>query len=167
MTSEGRFLIVMSGFADLYFVAWHRSRVALDRRFNGYLLIPHKGFACEACSGSSSLYPLPEGRYVATNFRERNEAVMTREGVGFSVDLSDKFDPAIKRTRSLLRIHPDGGLPGTEACIGILSQVDACRNHLRSMFSDPKATRSLVVTSAADKRFTSLVFSLIKSLVVQ
>src|SRR5262245_31495276 len=125
----------MSGVVDLYYVAWRRGRTKKDRRVDGYLLIPRKGFACEACSGSSGLYPLPAGRYVATNFGDRDDPAMVRDGVGFSVDLSDKYDPVAGRKRSLLRIHPVGGQPGTEGCIGILSRVAACRDHLRAMLS--------------------------------
>ena len=126
----------MSGFADLYFVAWRRARTKSDRRLDGYFLIPLKAFACEACSGSSGLFSLPEGRYVASHFRDRTDPAMTRDGVGFSVDLSDKYDPAAKRIRSLLRIHPDGGQPGTAGCIGIISDVAACRDHLKEMLSE-------------------------------
>ena len=155
----------MSGIADFYFVAWRRARTKSDRRVDGYFLIPQKAFACEACSGSSGLFSLPEGRYVANNFRERSEAVMTRDGVGFSVDLSDKYDPAAKKVRSLLRIHPDGGQPGTEGCIGILSRVAACRDHLKAMLPDNKTNRTLVVVRSPDKRLLSLVVALLKTVV--
>jgi hypothetical protein len=155
----------MSGFANLYFVAWRRARTKSDRRIDGYFLIPEKAFACEACSGSSGLYPLPEGRYVANNFRDRDDEVMTRDHIGFSVDLSDKYDPVAKKTRSLLRIHPDGGLPGTEGCIGIVSDVAGCRDHLKAMLSDAGSQLSLMVVRSPDKQLTNLALSLLKSVV--
>src|SRR5438067_3736237 len=155
----------MFGIADFYFVAWRRARTKSDRRVDGYFLIPEMAFACEACSGSNGLLPLPEGRYVATHFRERTDRAMTRDGVGFSVDLSDKYDPAAKRVRSLLRIHPDGGQPGTQGCIGILSDVAACRDHLKEMLHAHGSTRSLIVVRSPDKHLTSLVLALAKSVV--
>jgi hypothetical protein len=44
---------------------------------------------------------------------------MSVDGYGYSFDLTDAFDPRTNATRSLLRIHPDGGYPGTLGCIGI------------------------------------------------
>lgn len=41
---------------------------------------------------------------------------MTKEGIGFSLNL----DPQFKTGRSLLRIHPDGNLFGTQGCVGLL-----------------------------------------------
>lgn len=155
----------MSTFADLYYVAWRRAQTKSDRRVDGYFLIPQNAFVCEANSGSSGLFSLPEGRYVASNFRERSDPAMTRDGVGFSVDLSDKFDPAAKRVRSLLRIHPDGGKPGTAGCIGILSDLTACRDYLKAMLTDKSSSRSLIVVRSADKELTSLVLALLKTVV--
>ena len=51
------------------------------------------------------------------NLRQRNEQgnkAMQCEGKGWSLDL----DPTFSTTRDLLRIHPDGNVPGTEGCIG-------------------------------------------------
>jgi hypothetical protein len=45
---------------------------------------------------------------------------MTVGDVGFSFALSDKYDRRIGDTRTLLRIHPDGGTAGTAGCIGIV-----------------------------------------------
>ena len=73
---------------------------------------------------------------------------MTRDGVGFSVNLSDKWDPAANRMRSLLRIHPDGGLPGTEGCVGILGRVNECRDILKTMLASGN-TRVLEVIVAS------------------
>src|SRR5947209_4314432 len=67
----------MSGFADIYYLAWKRGSTKTDRRVNSYLVIPTSAFACEACSGSGSLFSLPEGRYVANNFRTRSDAAVS------------------------------------------------------------------------------------------
>jgi hypothetical protein len=154
----------MSGVADLYYVAWRRGQTKKDRRVDGYFLIPCKEFVCEACSGSSGLYPLPPGRYVASNYRDRTDPVMVRDDVGFSVDLSDHYDPVAGRTRSLPRIHPDGGKPGTEGCIGILSRVAECRDHLKGLLSGAGATLSLLVVPSPDSSQTSLALALLGSL---
>jgi hypothetical protein len=45
---------------------------------------------------------------------------MTVGDVGFSFALSDKYDRRVGGTRTLLRIHPDGGTAGTAGCIGIV-----------------------------------------------
>lgn len=143
--------------ADLYYLGWRRGASRKDKRIEGYLVIPSRFFACAACSGSTSKDALPEGRYVASNFRERTEAAMVRDGVGFSVDLSDKYDPAIRRQRQLLRIHPDGGKPGTLGCIGILTRLEETRSSLRSLFVDSSVTRSLIVTYTEDRQLIALV----------
>jgi hypothetical protein len=66
---------------------------------------------------------------------------------------------------SKLRIHPDGGQPGTAGCIGIISDVAACRDHLKEMLSDKGATRTLVVARSPDSQLTSLALSLLKTVV--
>jgi hypothetical protein len=63
--------------------------------------------------------PTPPGIYRVSNHRpNRTTAGMVRHGVGFSFDL----DPAAGTEvfgRSLFRIHPDGGNPQTNGCIGL------------------------------------------------
>ena len=64
---------------------------------------------------------LPNGLYTADNYRDRGPGSddynpkMTIDGVGFSYDLT----PAFPTDRTLLRIHPDGGRPGSEGCIAL------------------------------------------------
>ncbi|SKD10489.1 RHS repeat-associated core domain-containing protein [Chitinophaga ginsengisegetis] len=62
------------------------------------------------------------GAYTADNLQNRGPGSgnpnpgMTRDGVGFSLNLN----PLFSTNRSLLRIHPDGGeFVGTQGCIGI------------------------------------------------
>ena len=75
-----------------------------------------------AVSGSSTKDCLPNGEYTTNNFRYRNDqAGFIKDGIGFSVDLLPQFDT----NRTLLRIHPDGNLPGTEGCIGLNGNRDA------------------------------------------
>lgn len=158
---------VLMQIADLYFMSWPRASKKNDRRVNGYFIILSRMFACEACAGSHSLYALPEGRYTASNFRQRTDAAMVRDGIGFSVDLSDKFDPVAKRTRSLLRIHPDGGLSGTEGCIGIITRVKEAGEHLKSLFPAASAIRSLVVVHSKDDHLASIVAASIRGFVAE
>ena len=63
--------------------------------------------------------PLPPGRYLARNFRHRNDKIgMISGGVGYSVDL-DACDGTAQYGRSAFRIHPDGAPFGTQGCIGV------------------------------------------------
>jgi hypothetical protein len=119
----------------LYYVGDVTSEIHRRRRTDGCFYIVPDCFVCDACSGSAGgLACIPEGRYLASNFRDRNLAAMVRDHVGFSVDLSDIWDAYLGRQRTLLRIHPDGAAPGTAGCVGILSDVAACRDLLRETF---------------------------------
>ena len=72
-----------------------------------------------ANSGSRDLLPTPNGVWRVSNFRDRyvseGDVGFVRDDVGFSLDITP--DPAFGRR--YLRIHPDGGLPGTAGCIGL------------------------------------------------
>lgn len=71
-------------------------------------------------SGGSGNGYLPPGEYVVSNGRRRSDVKsMVVDGYGYSFDLSDKHDKRTGKNRTLLRIHPDGGNPGTLGCIGI------------------------------------------------
>ena len=71
-------------------------------------------------SGGGGRGYLPTGTYKVSNGRTRNDvSSMVVGGFGYSFDLSDAYDSRVGDTRSLLRIHPDGGNPGTAGCIGI------------------------------------------------
>lgn len=69
-----------------------------------------------AVSGTWGKGKLPEGKYGGRNLRNRsgNKAMTCPDGKGWSLDLDDKDD------RQLLRIHPDGNVPGTEGCVGVI-----------------------------------------------
>ncbi len=72
-------------------------------------------FRVPAVSGPWGLGRLPEGVYDANSLRRRNDPAMTcPAGFGWSLNL----DPMFRTARDLLRIHPDGGKPGTLGCIG-------------------------------------------------
>lgn len=58
-----------------------------------------------AISGPYGNGALPNGNYIGDNLRTRTESGFTKNGVGFSIDLNPQF----QTTRTLLRIHPDGG----------------------------------------------------------
>lgn len=72
-------------------------------------------------SGGHGRGSLPPGSYTVTpHLWSRRDRSMNVDGVGYSFALSDKYDPRVRGTRSLLRIHPDGGAAGTEGCVGIV-----------------------------------------------
>ena len=85
-----------------------------------------------ALSGSRNLLPVPNGDdWQLSDFHYRDGRVnkqhpkgddrriwqndaMTKDEVGFSIAITpDRYG------RSLMRVHPDGGLPGTRGCIGL------------------------------------------------
>jgi hypothetical protein len=71
-------------------------------------------------SGGGGNGYLPPGEYVVSNGRRRSDvSSMQVGGYGYSFDLSDSYDKRVGKGRSLLRIHPDGGNPGTLGCIGV------------------------------------------------
>jgi hypothetical protein len=71
-------------------------------------------------SGGGGKGYLPSGTYTVSNGRERSDkSSMMVGGYGYSFDLSDAYDSRVKGTRTLLRIHPDGGNTGTAGCVGI------------------------------------------------
>jgi hypothetical protein len=86
-------------------------------------------------SGGSGKGSLPPGTYNVTRHRDRrsdNAGMMVgREGYSFA--MSDKYDPRVRATRGLLRIHPDGRGPGTEGCIGIVGDEATQRAFRRDM----------------------------------
>ncbi len=72
-------------------------------------------------SGGHGRGNLPPGSYTVTpHLWERSETGFSVDGVGYSFALSDAFDSRVGDTRTLLRIHPDGGVAGTNGCIGIV-----------------------------------------------
>ncbi len=76
-----------------------------------------------AISGPYGKGALPEGDYVGDNFRVRATKAMTvsdsQGKTGWSLDLTPQF----KTDRSLLRVHPDGNVPGTQGCISPQNQA--------------------------------------------
>src|SRR5690349_18402224 len=72
----------------LYYVGTVTSETHKRRRTDGCFYIVSESFVCDACSGSSAGKAcIPEGKYLASNFRNRTLDAMTRDHVGFSVDL--------------------------------------------------------------------------------
>jgi len=71
-------------------------------------------------NGGGGAGAIPAGNYTISNPQIRNTPGMVVDGVGYSFNLSDIYDPAAGRNRTELRIHPDGGATGTAGCIGIV-----------------------------------------------
>lgn len=85
-------------------------------------------------SGGHGRGSLPPGEYnVTPHMWNRNTNGMTVGGEGYSFALSDKYDSRVGGTRSLLRIHPDGGSAGTQGCIGIVGDAATQRRFREDM----------------------------------
>jgi hypothetical protein len=85
-------------------------------------------------SGGHGKGSLPPGQYQVTpHMWSRSTRGMTVGGVGYSFALSDKYDSRVRSNRSLLRIHPDGGTPGTQGCVGIVGNADVQRRFREDM----------------------------------
>jgi len=90
-------------------------------------------------SGGGGKGSLPPGQYTVTpHLNSRSDPSMSVGGVGWSFAVSDKYDPRVGATRSLLRIHPDGGSPGTLGCIGIVGNADTMRRFRDDMNAELK-----------------------------
>lgn len=85
-------------------------------------------------NGGNGTGAIPSGSYTISNPRVRNTAGMVVDGVGYSFDMNDVYDPAAGRTRTALRIHPDGGALGTMGCLGILGDA----NTQKAFYADMK-----------------------------
>ncbi|MBI4689046.1 MAG: fibronectin type III domain-containing protein [Nitrospirae bacterium] len=85
-----------------------------------------------ALSGPYGMGRLPAGNYTGQNLRRRTISAMTCSGGnGWSLDLVPNFQTC----RTLLRIHPDGGVHGTEGCIGVsCDSADQLYNDLYDYF---------------------------------
>ena len=111
---------------------------------DGLLKMPKYGLGWTAVSGPKGNGPLPTGWYQCSNLRKRTESPMVRDGVGFSVDL----DPLFPTNRTLLRIHPDGNVPGTLGCIGITDpDVAGCYEALKQALPTSRSVAYLQVKS--------------------
>jgi peptidoglycan hydrolase-like protein with peptidoglycan-binding domain len=93
-------------------------------------------------SGSGSRYSVPRGTYnVRRHLDRRTTPGFERDGVGYSYILEDDRrrgsdsmrDPRTGRTRTLLRIHPDGGPRGTQGCIGIVGDAETLLRFQRDL----------------------------------
>lgn len=123
----------------------NRSSATADLVYeNGLLKMPFYGLAWSAVSGPHGNGPLPMGWYQCSNFRTRTKTAMVRDGVGFSVDL----DPLFPTNRTLLRIHPDGNVPGTLGCIGITDpDMQGCYDALKQLLPTSDSIAHLEVKS--------------------
>ncbi len=85
-------------------------------------------------SGGYGRGSLPAGEYnITPHLWNRNTPGMTVGGEGYSFAMSDKYDSRVGGTRSLLRIHPDGGSAGTQGCVGIVGNADVQRRFREDM----------------------------------
>lgn len=96
---------------------------------------------------------IPLGKYDVTAHRNsRAEKSFSTDGVGYSFALSDKKDArAVARgdknpTRTLLRIHPDGGSTGTNGCVGILGGAQTQKSFRTNMNAELKKGKTTTLT---------------------
>lgn len=90
-------------------------------------------------SGGFGRGNLPKGDYVIRpHLQNRSNRSMNVGGVGYSFAMSDKYDSRVKGTRRLLRVHPDGGSPGTEGCMGIIGNAATQRRFRADMNAELK-----------------------------
>ena len=95
------------------------------------------GHAYQFRSGGHGRGSLPTGEYQVTRHLDsRSDNAMSVGGVGYSFAVSDKYDPRVGDTRSLLRIHPDGGSAGTSGCIGIVGDAATQRQFRADMLAE-------------------------------
>lgn len=100
-------------------------------------------------SGGHGRGNLPPGDYTVTpHLWDRSETGFSVDGVGYSFALSDAYDSRVGGTRTLLRIHPDGGVAGTQGCIGIVGNGATQRNFREDMRAE---------LSRSNNRFTLTV----------
>jgi hypothetical protein len=90
-----------------------------------------RSYLCNSGGGARTSHsrngPIPPGTYRVSNYRpNRTTTGMVLDGVGFSLDL-DPVDGTRVYGRSLFRIHPDGGSPGTNGCLGIREDREKLR----------------------------------------
>ena len=116
--------------------------IVADLVFEGGILkFTRYGVGWSAVSGPLGNGGLPNGRYTCTNLHTRTTPAMVKEGVGFSVDVNPQFNT----NRTLLRIHPDGNVAGTQGCIGITEEVRECYEALKRLLPEASSTCELEV----------------------
>ena len=81
------------------------------------------GEAFKTISGGGGKGPLPFGEYnITSSYTIRpshpNYAAYLREGVAFFALLT----PLFKSDRTDIGVHPDGGVPGTKGCLGLIEK---------------------------------------------
>lgn len=115
--------------------AWFEtvSRAGQTRQMmSGRITINHQTY--DFRSGGHGRGNLPPGDYTVTpHLWDRSETGFSVGGVGFSFALSDAYDSRVGATRTLLRIHPDGGVAGTQGCIGIVGDAATQRRFREDM----------------------------------
>lgn len=96
-------------------------------------------------SGGHGRGNLPPGEYTVTpHLWNRSERGFSVGGVGYSFAVSDAYDARVKDTRTLLRIHPDGGSAGTNGCIGIVGDAAVQRQFREDMRAELKRHKNKV-----------------------
>lgn len=115
-------------------------------------------------SGAPNKLSIPPGEKLVAHYRDRTGTRgMTvgsgKDKIGYSFDLLDPNtredktpDPRAQKgkdhaagERTYLRIHPDGGSPGTSGCIGIVGGPDTQRQFVADMTAELKRKPNFVL----------------------
>lgn len=109
---------------------------ARHQRVDGRITI--NGHTYQFRSGGRGRGNLPAGEYTVTRHLDyrSDKPTMMVDGEGYSFALTDKYDPRVRDTRTLLRIHPDGLGPGTIGCIGIVGDAAVQRRFRTDMLAE-------------------------------
>lgn len=83
--------------------------------------------------------PLPNGIYAVNRpYKMKIEQGKTEAFHRTEFPWVAKLDPLFETNRYGLYIHPDGNLPGTQGCIGILEDDIQCFSELCNLFENNK-----------------------------
>jgi len=93
----------------------------------------------DVVTGGFGKGPLPSGVYqVNKPYKMKPEKGKTEAFQRTDFPWVSKLNPLFETDRSGLYIHPDGNLPGTQGCIGILEDDTQCFYDLNNLFKNNK-----------------------------
>lgn len=122
--------------ADVNLFVYVESDVVATKRFRGRLYHTNSGKSWAATSGPFGNGAAPKGEYTFEAAKDiepdaaENAPFRDPSGNAWFVALTPQF----KTKRTSLGVHPDGGVPGTQGCIGV---VEKDTQDLRKLLAEP------------------------------
>lgn len=122
--------------ADVNLFIYVESDVVATKRFRGRLYHTNTGKSWAATSGPFGNGAAPKGEYTFEGAKDidpaapENKSFLDPAGNAWFAAIT----PAFQTKRTSLGMHPDGGVPGTEGCIGIVEKDTA---ELRNLLNEP------------------------------